>query len=70
MTEERKQRLVLTAKMDKQTRDAVTREPTLDDALRKNPYDQGTNQHHMWFNLLRAKWAVVHDNGVLLSKRS
>lgn len=67
---ETKQKLVLAVCMDKQTRDAVGKSDTLDIALRKNPHTYGDNQHHMWFNLLRAKWAIVHEEGVLLSKRS
>lgn len=55
--------------MDKQTRSAV-KQATLDDALRENPYAYRSELYHMWFNLMRAKWAIAHSEGVLLSKQS
>lgn len=56
--------------MDRQTRSAIRQCSTLDGALRKNPHGRGSTQYHMWFNLLRAKWAIIHKEIVLLSKQS
>ncbi|MEE8598632.1 MAG: hypothetical protein V3S69_03850 [Dehalococcoidales bacterium] len=61
---------IITKIMDDNTRSVVNSSHTLDDAMRRNPHPNGSDEGHAWSSLLRAKWAIAHKEQVLLSRKS
>ena len=61
---------LVTNRMDDYTRKLVRGCATLDEAIRMNPHGYGTVEAHAWSSLVRAKWAINHNEQVLLSRKS